>query len=65
MVDVRSPKEFTDQNYIGKVVYDIPKLGVVTKVISPPTNYIIIGVLIIVLIYYSRFGRREEQKRLR
>jgi signal peptidase len=54
-----------DQNYIGKVVYDIPKLGVVTKVISPPTNYIIIGVLIIMPIYYSRFGRREEQKRVR
>lgn len=54
-----------EQNYIGKVVYVIPKLGVVTEAISPPTNYIIIVVLIIVLIYYSRSRRREEQKSIR
>ena len=55
-----------EQNYIGKVVYVIPKLGLVTKMISPPTNYyIIIGVIIITLVYYSRIGRREEQKGIR
>lgn len=54
-----------EQNYIGKVVYVIPKLGLVTEAIRPPTNYIIMGVLIIVLIYYSKFGRREEQKSIR
>ena len=52
-----------EQNYIGKVVYVIPKLGLVTKMISPPTNYyIIIGVIMITVVYYSRIGRREQQK---
>ncbi len=52
-----------EQNYIGKVVYVIPKLGLVTKTLSPPTNYyIIIGVIMITVVYYSRIGRREQQK---
>lgn len=53
----------SEQNYIGKVVYIIPKLGLVTKLISPPTNYYIIGgVILITIIYYSRIQRKEEQK---
>jgi signal peptidase len=47
-----------EHNYMGKVVYIIPKLGLVTKVISPPTNYIIIGAIIITLIYYARVSKR-------
>jgi len=52
-----------EQNYVGKVVYVIPKLGLITKMLSPPTNYyIIIGVIMITVVYYSRIGRREQQK---
>jgi signal peptidase len=52
-----------EQNYIGKVVYVIPKLGLVTKMIGPPTNYyIIIGAITITVVYYSRIGRKEQQK---
>jgi signal peptidase len=40
--------------YIGKVVYVIPQLGVVTGFLRPPINYILIGVVLIVLIYYLR-----------
>ena len=47
-----------EQNYMGKVVYIIPKLGLVTNVISPPTNYIIMGAIIITLIYYARISKR-------
>ena len=43
--------------YIGKVVYVIPKLGVITDILHPPTNYIIIGIILIVLIYYLRKKR--------
>ena len=43
--------------YIGKVVYVIPKLGVITAVLRPPTNYILIGGILIVLIYYLRKKR--------
>jgi signal peptidase I len=38
--------------YIGKVVYVIPKLGVITDILHPPTNYILIGLILVGLIYY-------------
>ena len=52
-----------EQNYVGKVVYVIPKIGLITKVISPPTNYYItIGVIAITVLYYSRIvGRKGEE----
>lgn len=43
-----------DQNYIGKVIYVIPQLGLITDALRPPTNYILIGLILIVLIYYLR-----------
>src|SRR5690242_8664982 len=50
-----------DKNYIGKVVYVIPKLGLITKVISPPTNYYItIGVIAMTVLYYSRSAGRKH-----
>lgn len=45
--------------YIGKVVYVIPGLGLITKVISPPVNYIIIAVILAVL-FVNRMGRRKD-----
>ena len=42
------------QNYTGKVVYVIPQLGIITEALRPPTNYILIGLILIVLIYYLR-----------
>ncbi|MGA8082848.1 MAG: S26 family signal peptidase [Candidatus Nitrosopolaris sp.] len=38
------------QNYIGKVVYVIPKLGVITDFLRPPTNYILIGIILVYLV---------------
>ena len=43
-----------EQNYIGKVVYVIPKLGIITNVFHPPTNYILVGLILVGLIYYLR-----------
>ena len=34
------------QNYIGKVVYVIPQIGYVTRILTPPINYIIIAVIV-------------------
>jgi len=43
-----------EKNYIGKVVHVIPKLGIITNIFHPPTNYILIGLIFIVLIYYLK-----------
>ncbi len=36
----------TKQDYIGKVVYVIPQIGYVTRILTPPINYIIIAVIV-------------------
>ncbi|MEW5840633.1 MAG: signal peptidase I [Thermoproteota archaeon] len=48
----------TKENYIGKVVYVMPGAGVVTKIISPPVNYIIIAI-ILVMLFFTKVGRKK------
>ena len=38
-----------EDDYIGKVIYVVPGIGVITKVISPPVNYIIIAIILAIL----------------
>ena len=46
-------------NFIGKVVYVLPGAGVITKIISPPVNYIIIAIILIIL-FFSKWGRKGK-----
>jgi signal peptidase len=47
------------QQYIGKVAYVIPGIGLITKIISPPVNYVIIVVILAVL-FFNRIGRSKD-----
>ena len=47
-------------DYIGKVIYVIPKVGLITKAISPPVNYIMIGLILIFLFFYLK--KKEVKK---
>lgn len=47
------------QNYIGKVVYVIPQIGYVTRILTPPINYIIIAVIVGIMIV-KQFGKKGE-----
>ena len=40
----------TNEEYIGKVVYVIPQVGFITKILQPPINYIIIAVIIGIMV---------------
>jgi signal peptidase len=54
----------TKDEYIGKVVYVAPQIGYITRVLTPPINYIIIAVIIGVMIvkqYYGK-GKKESPK---
>ncbi len=42
------------ENYVGKVVYVIPKIGTISMIITPPINYIIMAIIIGLLIYSIR-----------
>ncbi len=40
----------TEENYLGTVIYIIPQVGFITKILQPPINYIIIAVIIGIMI---------------
>lgn len=44
------------QQYIGKVVYVIPQIGYVTRILTPPINYIIIAVIVGIMLV-KQFGK--------
>ena len=49
----------TKDDYIGKVIHVVPQVGIVTKVLAPPVNYIIIAMIIGIMIYkHTRDSRR-------
>ena len=51
-----------EDDYIGKVAYVIPGAGVVTKILSPPVNYIIIAA-IIALMVVTQISKRKNNNR--
>jgi signal peptidase len=51
----------TKDDYIGEVVYVIPKIGYVTRLIQPPVNYIIIAIILAIL-FFNRTSRKKGEK---
>ena len=54
----------TEEEYIGKVAYIIPQLGYVTQILQPPTNYIIIAVVIGIMIIKQFTGKKKDAEDL-
>ncbi len=50
----------TEEEYIGKVAYVIPQVGYVTRVLTPPINYIIIAIIISVMIGKQLIKNKKE-----
>jgi signal peptidase I len=48
------------EDYIGKVVYVIPQIGYVTRILTPPINYIIIAVIVGIMIV-KQLGKSKSQ----
>ncbi|SPC33486.1 signal peptidase I [Candidatus Nitrosocaldus islandicus] len=53
----------TKKEYIGKVVFVVPKLGLVSKVLSPPVNYIVIGIILAVIFLSKLRDTRESMRK--
>ena len=49
------------ENYVGKVVYVIPKIGTISMILTPPINYIIMAIIIGLLIYSIRPRKVEHE----
>jgi len=50
----------TKDEYIGKVAYVIPQIGYVTRILTPPINYVIIAVIIGIMIY-KQYGKNKTK----
>jgi hypothetical protein len=51
-----------EQNYIGKVVYVIPKVGLINLATGRTISYMSIGLIAIVLVLYFRKISKEKEK---
>ena len=51
----------TKDDYIGKVEYVIPQIGYVTRILTPPINYIIIAVIVGIMLV-KQFGKPKSIK---
>ncbi len=52
----------SEEEYIGKVVYTLPQVGYVTQLLKPPTNYIIIAIVIGVMVIKQMMGNKKKEK---
>jgi signal peptidase len=49
-----------ENNYIGRVVYVVPGIGIVTQLFAPPRNYIIIAIILAIL-FFNRLGKKDNK----
>jgi signal peptidase len=52
----------TEEEYIGKVAYVIPQIGYVTQILKPPTNYIIIVIVIGIMVAKQMVKKKREKE---
>jgi signal peptidase I len=52
-----------EDDYIGKVAYVIPGAGVVTKILSPPVNYIIIAAIIALMVVTQISKKKNNENK--
>ena len=52
----------TEKEYIGKVAYVIPQIGYVTQILKPPTNYIIIAIVVGIMVAKQMAKKKREKE---
>lgn len=52
----------TEEEYIGKVEHVVPQVGYVTQVLKPPTNYIIIAIVVGIMIAKQMIKQKREKE---
>ncbi len=51
----------TEEEYIGQVAYVVPQVGYVTKILSPPINYIVIAIIVGIMIF-KQISKSKKEK---
>jgi len=52
----------TAEEYIGNVAYVIPQVGYITRILTPPINYIIIAIIIGIMIAKQFTGKKKKEE---
>ena len=52
----------TSKDYIGTVVFTIPKVGLITTALAPPLNYIVIAIVIATVFMLELRTKKNEQE---
>ena len=52
----------TEEEYIGQVAYVIPQVGYITRILTPPINYIIIAIIVGIMIAKQFSKKKKEEK---
>ena len=53
----------TQQNYVGKVIYTIPQIGIIPQILKPPVNYILMALIAGLLIAsFVKSNKKQEEK---
>jgi len=52
----------TEEEYIGQVAYVVPQIGYVTRILTPPINYIIIAIIIGIMIFKQVVKKKSEKE---
>lgn len=54
----------TSEEYIGEVAYVIPQVGYITRVLTPPINYIIIAIIIGIMIFKQVSKKKTNKEKI-
>ncbi len=53
----------TKEDYVGKVIFTIPQIGIIPEMLKPPVNYIIMAIIAgLLVLSFKRSSRKEEEK---
>ncbi|MBA3286137.1 MAG: S26 family signal peptidase, partial [Nitrosopumilus sp.] len=53
----------TQENYVGRVVYTIPQVGIIPAILKPPVNYIIMALIGGLLVAsFIKSNKKQEEK---
>jgi signal peptidase I len=53
----------TKENYVGKVIFTIPQVGLIPQILKPPVNYILMAIIAGLLIAsFVKSNKKEEEK---
>jgi signal peptidase I len=55
----------TQKNYIGKVIFTIPQVGIIPQILKPPVNYILMAVIAGLLIASFVKGNKKQEEKLK